>query len=353
MHACVQVAEAIHCLNEEDDKIQFLRSVAVSGNGAYIATAHAGYCNAHVDGIFLWHADTGQQICMIEESDSCFKCMDLNHEGTFLATGSSYGEYERKCVMLWKIENGKASNSAYAVMQLDCEAWAVKFSRDSQRLASVRLDGGVEIWSVQSIAWLLTFDGHMPEHDLSDDESQEAICGDPIVLGLAWSSDSRVIATGGTGKTIQVWDSTTGELVMEPLMGHNNTVDCVDFVRDTNLLVSGSYRGTIIVWQLWQGKGARVMHRLETVPVGGIFISADSRFFVSCSRETVGVWDIASGQEVMTISTGNSSQHVYFTPIATFSPDGLFIVDGTQDSAYILKVAVQVNFVNPCVHRWV
>jgi WD40 repeat protein len=341
IHAYVQDTQTVQYLNpDENGRVGNVRSVAVSGNSTYIASSHVTSGFSRVDKIFLWRADTGQQTCMIEECQESFTCMDINSDGTFLATG---GHMECESVMLWKIENGRASNSAQAVMDLGCDVTSVKFSPDDQRLATAGSDSKVMIWSVQSGKCLLTFEGHEPDEELSDDEKADD-WHELGVRALAWSSDSRLIASGGYDQTIQVWDAATGELEMEPLRGHSGTVVSLAFGADTSLLVSGSFDMNFIVWRLRQGEGACVMHRLEKAWAESVSISPDSKFFVSNSREVARVWDVASGQEVMAIKASKLSKGASeCATVAVWSRDGLRIVDGTNKSVRIVKISLQVS----------
>jgi WD40 repeat protein len=330
---------------DNNTRVEGVTALAVSGDSSYIASAHTCFCNAHVDVIFLRRADTGQDICMIEQFEGSFNCLDLNSDATFLATG---GNYECENVMLWKIKNGKTSNSAHIDLKQGCVVKAVKFSRDDQRLASAGSDSIVMIWSVQSGECLLEFAGHVPKQADDDDEHGGDDWFERGVRGLAWSSDSRLIASGGYDQTVQVWDADTGKLVMEPLKGHTDIITCLDFTQDTSLLVSASYDKTIIVWQLWQGQGARVMHRLEDAWASTMSISPDSRFLVCCKLETVRVWDIgARGQEIMALRAVDRQDHSWWCHAVTkWSPEGLCILDGKGSSICVVKIAVHVRNVD-------
>ena len=345
MHAYLQVAQAMHYLNDSCDRLFSVKALAVSGNGAHIASSYVGDVNTHVDIIFLWRLGTGQQTCMIEAREHSFDCIDLNSDATFLATG---GGMECESVMLWKIENERALNSQHAIMNHHCDVTVVKFSPDDKRLASADSHGKVKIWSVQSGARLLSFKGHVPKDDLSDDERDDA-WEELGVRAIAWSSDSRLLASGGYDQAIQVWDAGTGELVMPPLKGHSRTVVSLCFSADKSLLVSGGYDRTIMVWQLWQGasgKEARVMHRLETPWLGRISISPDSKYLVSgCdSKGVVRVWELALGREIMAFSAVKPNEYASeCDPVAVWSPEGLCVVGGTRKSVRVLKFAMQVG----------
>lgn len=49
---------------------------------------------------------------------------------------------------------------------------------------------------------------------------------------------------------IRIWDIQTGE-VLEVLAGHTESVTTLAFSADAKLLASGSYDGTVLVWD-WE-----------------------------------------------------------------------------------------------------
>ena len=65
------------------------------------------------------------------------------------------------------------------------------------------------------------------------------------VSSIAFSQDSKRIVSGSWDGTIRVWDSETGEVVVGPLKGHINWVRSVAFSQDNKRIVSGSKDKTI------------------------------------------------------------------------------------------------------------
>jgi WD40 repeat protein len=67
-------------------------------------------------------------------------------------------------------------------------------------------------------------------------------------VAASWISDSLFV-TGEDSGTIRVWDAVTGEMLAR-LEGHTNSAWCFTATKDAQLLISGSWDGTIRYWDL-------------------------------------------------------------------------------------------------------
>ncbi|KIJ40495.1 hypothetical protein M422DRAFT_256455 [Sphaerobolus stellatus SS14] len=74
------------------------------------------------------------------------------------------------------------------------------------------------------------------------------------VWTVALSPDGKHIVSGSWDKTIQIWDTKTGEAVGEPLQGHQESVLTVAFSPDGKHIVSGSEDKTIQIWDAKTGE---------------------------------------------------------------------------------------------------
>lgn len=154
---------------------------------------------------------------------------------------------------------------------------------------------------------------------------------------IAWSPDSKVIASGSDDKIIRLWDIATGKSLPSPLIGHHNYVYSLAFSPKGNMLVSGSYDEAVFLWDV---RTARLMRSLpaHSDPVSGVDFVRDGTLVASCSSDgLIRIWDTSTGQCLKTLV------HEDNAPVASvkFSPNGKFVLAGTLDSCLRLW-----NYVN-------
>lgn len=96
-------------------------------------------------------------------------------------------------------------------------------------------DKTIKLWSAYHGDIVRTLQGH--KEGLSD---------------IAWSTDSKYLASASDDATIRLWDVDQG-VSKKVFAGHSNYVFCVNFNPQSNLLVSGAYDETIIIWDVARG----------------------------------------------------------------------------------------------------
>lgn len=145
---------------------------------------------------------------------------------------------------------------------------------------------------------------------------------------LAWSPDSRVLATGSDDKLIRLWDVSTGKSMPMPLVGHHNYVYSLAFSPKGNMLASGSYDEALFLWDV---RTARLMRSLpaHSDPVSGVDFVRDGTLVASCSSDgLIRIWDTATGQCLKTLVHEDNAS----VTSVKFSPNGKFVLAATLDS---------------------
>ena len=67
------------------------------------------------------------------------------------------------------------------------------------------------------------------------------------VFAVAFSPDGQRLATGGSDKTVIIWDLATGQKTLS-LKGHTNAITSLQFVSDGRRLMSAGADETVRVW---------------------------------------------------------------------------------------------------------
>ncbi|KAJ7934534.1 hypothetical protein B0H13DRAFT_2488367 [Mycena leptocephala] len=171
------------------------------------------------------------------------------------------------------------------------------------------------------------------------------------VLCIAISPDGALIVSGSDDKTIRVWDTRTGEAVMEPIRGHTHRVRSVAFSPDGARITSGLDGKTIRVWDARIGEAVMEPIRGHTGSVRSVAFSPDGGRSASGSDDkTIRVWDTRTGEAVMEPIRGHTGSTIrvwdartgkaVMEPIrghtgsvrsVAFSPDGARIASGSDD----------------------
>jgi WD40 repeat protein/uncharacterized caspase-like protein len=148
------------------------------------------------------------------------------------------------------------------------------------------------------------------------------------VLSIAFTSDSKLMASGSVDKTIVLWDPATGNQ-LRTLKGHTAAVGPVAFSPDDKQLASGSADNTIKIWDV-AGGGEKQTMAGHTLFVSSVAFSPDGKILASGSGDqTVKLWDVATGRELRTLAAGLPALAGIPVSVA-FSRDGKTLATGAQ-----------------------
>ena len=113
------------------------------------------------------------------------------------------------------------------------EVSTMAFNDDGQLLATGGTDSTIRIWKI------------------GDDTSnlQQLFTGNHPVLSLAFSPDSKKLASSDYDKGLYLWDIKTGKQEIA-LSGHQDSVSSILFINEGRNLASASFDNTIRIWDL-------------------------------------------------------------------------------------------------------
>ncbi|XP_054444776.1 WD repeat-containing protein 88 [Pteronotus mesoamericanus] len=109
------------------------------------------------------------------------------------------------------------------------------------------------------------------------------------------------------------------------LTGHQHIVNSCHFCVDDTKLLSGSYDGTVKLWDAVDGSVVRDFEHGPGAPVLECSVTADSRRIVAAAYDkTLRTWDLETGKLLWKIS------HESIIASCKFSPDGKYVVSGLE-----------------------
>ena len=224
------------------------------------------------------------------------------------------------------------------------------FSPDGTTLAAVNESGIVQVWDTK---------GGIPiKYGLEEETRVELEV--PIATGkhkytfecvdsvrdIVFSPDGRTLTTVNANNTVQIWDTTTGEL--KYTLEHTSSVIGVSFSKFSNFN-DGSKKDTSLIAvhsdktvRQWDTK-ALVSQRTfslakHTDAIHSVAFSPDGRTLATASFDgNYLLWEIPSGLFKETLAEDSSASENIF--VGSFSPDGNTFALGVGGSVEILGLA--------------
>jgi eukaryotic-like serine/threonine-protein kinase len=238
----------------------------------------------------------------------------FSSDGMLLATASWAKDYTAR---LWRTTDGTPIGP-----RLRHQGWvrinpgefpvgvaAVAFSPDSRLLATATADKTARVWSTADAS------SHGPPLTHED-----------LVDSLAFSPDGRLLATGSVDKTARLWRAADGTPVGRPL-SHQGSVYCVAFSPDGKLLATASADQTVRLWSTADGTpiGPSLAHQSE---IRVVAFSHNGELLATAGWETVRLWRTSDGAPV-----GPPLSHAGHLYWVAFSPDSKLLATASQDGA--------------------
>jgi WD40 repeat protein len=153
------------------------------------------------------------------------------------------------------------------------------------------------------------------------------------VSTVAFSPDSRLIASGSYDKSVKIWEAGTG-LLRQTMSGESDAVYAIAFEPNGKRIISGGKDGVIAVRDIESGQRMvrplrpEVTYGWDTLPaVLALAIAPDGvRLAAGNADSTIRIWNDNTGA-LLRILSGHSDA---VTSVA-YMPDGKVIVSGSAD----------------------
>lgn len=198
-------------------------------------------------------------------------CLAYSPDGQLVATGDEFGK-----VKVWNMATGFCF---VTFTEHTAGITDITFSPHGASLFTASRDGTVRAYDLVRYRNFRVFKASSPSQFSS--------------VGLDWSGE--VVCAGALDPpNIFVWSVQTGKLLDE-LKGHQGPVSCLAFAQTSNLLASGSWDGTVRLWDVFASTQAAETLRHQADVLALAFRPDGKQLAVSTLSGQIHLWDPAQG----------------------------------------------------------
>lgn len=305
--------------------------ISPDGSQAVIAKAQSG--------MVLWDLARAEPIRSFVGRAQEARTVAFVANGRYVVSGTLDGE-----VNIWSTTTGLLEDR---LLGHTSEVLGVAVSSDGRLAVSSSRDATLRVWNISNpglidarllhinrvtalvqrpnALYSVGVDGALIAQPAQGEPRRLALSGLPILTLAVDDAEAFAVVGGRDGRLEQV-NLADGSLIRS-FSGHRGNVLHVVVDSARQQMVSSSHTGELFLWNVATGDLVRQFETNASGPIYGFDIyDSGTRLAVALGNNTIGVFDMATGARLLTLSGHTAS--IYSVAV---SPDGRFIVSGARD----------------------
>ena len=277
-----------------------VNTLAFSKDGKMLASG--GFANPVIQ---LWDLETGSKLSTLKlaERYEAITALTFSEDNTRLISLDKLGK-----ITHWDVATGKRlSNKSRKVNSYD----AVTVSQDGYTFATGNQHGKIYLWNSTTGRLLASIKGHTQFlKSLKSIFSWTDPPQDENIQALAFSSDGKMLASGGKDKSVQLWNTET-RAKYATFREHKEWITAIAFSTDGETVASGDAGKVIKLWDV-SARRKRVTLIKHTSSINALtFAPEGTPLYGECLASgsadgTIRFWNPETGQELVNFTAGHT-----------------------------------------------
>ncbi|KAG8220762.1 WD40-repeat-containing domain protein [Butyriboletus roseoflavus] len=225
-----------------------LRAISISRDQKWIV------CGTK-EGASVWDEELQEKVVDVDGTDEVW-AVDVSPDSTTFATGT-----DKAALSIWSITSGKR---LVGPLKHDSYATGVRFSPNSERIATASIGGSIRIFDSRNGDELVTIN------------TLTASTGPSTPL--AWSNDGQQIFAASKDNKIKLFDVSTGSQLAESQAFQGSYVDCVALAANGKFIATYVNHTILFLDTSTLSQIGLVIENLKSTPIWSIAISPDNGY---------------------------------------------------------------------------
>lgn len=286
---------------------KFVNTVAFAEHDLLASASYGGR-------VRLWDARGGKLLKTFQGHSRLVSALDFHPSSDRLAVGDSNG-----VVQLWDAQSGQCLRSSQGHSG---PVWGIAVSSDGALFATGGDDRQLCLWDGQSGERLTAVRAHTA-----------------AVQALAFSPTEKLMVSGGGDREIRLWriEELNAPPASTTLAVGPDWVTALAFAPDGRSVASGHINGEIRIWDIARGICLQKVQRAGSIT--SLRFNRDGRTLVGSGNETLGWWEVASGQCIKEVAPEELPGRAVLTALGEEA--AVRVISGVDDTMQLWRITEQ------------